>query len=147
MRLERGLATVAQLKAAPDAADNDTSMSIGLGIDLTSTEEVGESIRRFGDRYLERVYTPGELRDCAGDPARLAARFAAKEATNKALTAAERLPWRTIELQRSPTGATSLALTGAAQALALQRGCQSLAVSLSQGQGHALAIVIAEGER
>ncbi len=122
-------------------------MSIGVGIDLTSTDEVRDSIRCFGDRYLKRVYTAQELRDCGRDPARLAARFAAKEATNKALRAPDRLPWQTIEIQRDLTGAPALALTGAAQILAEQRGCRRLALSLTHEQGHAAAVVVAEGER
>jgi holo-[acyl-carrier protein] synthase len=122
-------------------------MSIGVGIDLTSTDEVRDSIRRFGDRYLKRVYTSGELRDSGRDPARLAARFAAKEATNKALRAPDRLPWQSIEVRRGLTGAPELALTGAAEALAAQRGCRRLAVSLTHERGHAAAVVVAEGER
>ena len=122
-------------------------MSIRVGIDLTSTDEVRDSITRFGDRYLERVYTATELRDCAGDPVRLAARFAAKEATIKALRAPDRLPWQTIEIRRDDSGAPSLALSGAAQALAAQRGCRSLSVSLTHERGHAAAVVVTEGER
>lgn len=125
---------------------NDSMTSIGVGIDLTSTDDVRDSMRRFGDRYLERVYTAGELRDCGADPSRLAARFAAKEATIKALHAPDRLPWRTIEVQRSQSGVPVLALTGAAQALARQRGCRRLAISLTHERGHAAAVVVAEGE-
>jgi holo-[acyl-carrier protein] synthase len=142
-----GAAVVASLKIAARSADKDFIMAIGVGIDLTSTDEVRDSIRRFGDRYLERVYTPGELLDCSGDPARLAARFAAKEATIKALRAPDRLPWQAIEIQRNQTGAPSLVLTGAAQALAAQRGCRSLAVSLTHERGQAAAVVVAEGDR
>jgi holo-[acyl-carrier protein] synthase len=93
------------------------------------------------------VYTAGELRDCHGDPARLAARFAAKEATNKALSAPDRLPWQTIEIQPGPTGAPSLVLTGAAQALARERGYENFAVSLTHERAHAAAVVIAKGEK
>jgi holo-[acyl-carrier protein] synthase len=122
-------------------------MGIGVGIDLISTDEVRDSIRRFGDRYLERVYTPGELGDCGGDPSLLAACFAAKEATIKALRAPDRLPWQAIEIRRGPAGAPSLALAGSAQALARERGCHRLRVSLSHERGQAAAIVVAEGQR
>ena len=65
-------------------------MTISIGIDLTSSDAVAESLHAHGTRYLERVYTDRERRDCvrqAGHPDadRLAARFAAKEATLKAL--------------------------------------------------------------
>jgi holo-[acyl-carrier protein] synthase len=122
-------------------------MSIRVGIDLTDAGAVRDSISTFGTRYLERVYTPGELRDCHGDPSRLAARFAAKEATIKALAAPDRLPWRSIEVIRDPSGAPSLALTGAADELARARGCRSLAVSLTHEQDHAAAVVVAEGSQ
>jgi holo-[acyl-carrier protein] synthase len=143
---DRGLSG-ALIKIAFPAADNKASMSTGLGIDLTSTNEVREAIVRFGDRYLERVYTSGELRDCGGDPARLAARFAAKEATNKALMVRDRLPWRTVEIRHSPSGAPSLILSGAARTLARERGYQRFAVSLTHERDYAAAVVIAEGEK
>ena len=66
---------------------------VAVGIDLASVSQVRRSLRDFGDRYLHRVYTPTEIADCCAshDPAPgLAARFAAKEATIKALMVEDR---------------------------------------------------------
>ncbi len=122
-------------------------MSITVGIDLVSTDEVGDSLRMHGDRYLQRVYTQGELRDCGSDVQRLAARFAAKEATMKALgRTGEPLPWRSIAVRRDASGRPSLELSDAAASLAERRGVVELAVSLTHERGLAGAVVLAKGE-
>ena len=59
-------------------------MTIGVGIDMVAIDEVRESLRSHGERYLNRIYTEAELRDWRTDARRPAARFAAKEATMKA---------------------------------------------------------------
>jgi holo-[acyl-carrier protein] synthase len=114
-----------------------------VGIDLMSVDAVEQSIRVHAGRYLRRVYTSRELRDCATsagapDAQRLAARFAAKEAALKVLrTGDEALPWQSIEL------------TGAAGELARQRGVEALDVSLTHEGPFAAAVVVARmrGER
>jgi len=87
-------------------------MAARVGIDLVSVDTVRESIREHGDRYLERIYTEAELRDCLGAegtvPERLAARFAAKEATIKVLRPTdEPIPWHDIEVIRHPSGSVA----------------------------------------
>ena len=125
-------------------------MPITVGIDLVSPETIVDSIGAQGDRYLERVFTAGELADCrtpeGADPSRLAARFAAKEATIKALRPAadDALPWREIEVRRGQDGLPRLTLSGSAATLATERGVLEVAVSLSNHKGMASAIVIAE---
>jgi len=121
---------------------------IRVGIDLCSVQDVAESVSTFGDRYLRRVYTDHELAYCGRDPARsaerLAARFAAKEATVKVLRPADsRLDWRTIEVRRDPAGWCELSLTGNAARLAYEASISSLCVSLSHEAGMANAVVIA----
>ncbi len=115
-----------------------------VGIDLTSLAEVRDSIRAFGQRYLERVYTPRELEDCGADPGRLATRFAAKEAAMKALRAADRLPWHSIAVEGDETGRPALQLTGAAASLARTRGVASSSVTFTYNAGHAAAVVLME---
>ncbi|HXW79375.1 MAG TPA: holo-ACP synthase [Acidimicrobiales bacterium] len=119
----------------------------GIGIDLASTAEVRESIREFGQRYLRRVFTDHELAYCgrSADPApHLAARFAAKEATIKALRAdGSQPPWTSIEVRADPGGWCRMRLYGAAQRLARQRGVSLLSVSLSHEGELAAAIVVA----
>ena len=123
-----------------------------VGIDLVSVDSVHESIREHGARYLERVYTERELRDCrtAQGPVseRLAARFAAKEATIKVLRPAPdaAVPWRSIEVVRHSSGWVALELSGPAATLADAAGLHDFALSLTHEAGHAAAVVIAEGD-
>jgi holo-[acyl-carrier protein] synthase len=122
--------------------------SIRVGTDLCSVEDVAESVATFGDRYLQRIFTDDELEYCGRDPARsaerLAARFAAKEATVKVLRPVDARPeWRSIEVHRDPAGWCELLLSGRAAALAREAGITSLAVSLSHEGGLANAVVVA----
>ena len=120
-----------------------------VGIDLASVDTVRESIRDHGDRYLQRIYTEAELHDCAGPegavPERLAARFAAKEATIKVLrpTEEESIPWHDIEVVRHPSGWVELQLSGAAASLAAERGLDDFELSVSHEAGFAAAVVVA----
>jgi len=121
---------------------------VRVGIDLVSVESVRDSISAHGERYLKRVYTERELRDCGTadgvDPERLAARFAAKEAALKVLRPDdEGIPWHTIEVRRHPTGWVDLELSGPAAALATQAGVTELALSIAHEGGFATAVVIA----
>ncbi len=126
-------------------------MNVSVGLDMVDVREVGESIARFGDRYLARLYTPGELADARGDDMarRLAARFAAKEATLKALAAGSHergesgIDWRAIEVVRGPAGEPRLALHGWAAREAARRNVTSLAVSLTHEGDVAAAVVVA----
>jgi holo-[acyl-carrier protein] synthase len=113
-----------------------------VGVDLVDVPSVAASIAAFGDRYLRRLFTAGELAYAAGSPPRLAARFAAKEAARKALDL-DGGDWRDVEVIRTPSGAPELALHGAAAASAAARGVTDLAVSLSHEGDHATAVVIA----
>jgi holo-[acyl-carrier protein] synthase len=114
-----------------------------VGIDLVDVRRIAASIDAFGDRFLRRVFTDGELAYARSAPAltaeRLAARFAAKEAAKKALEL-EGVGWRELEVARSPSGACHLVLHGAARAAA---GTMSLALSMSHEGDHATAVVIA----
>jgi holo-[acyl-carrier protein] synthase len=120
-------------------------VGLRVGIDLASVDAVRASIARHGERYLERVYTARELADCAGNPERLAARFAAKEAAIKVLRPAdgEPVPWHTIGVRRAASGAVELELTGEAAALAARAGIRELALSISHEGESACAVVIA----
>ena len=121
---------------------------VRVGIDLCSVQDVAESVAQFGDRYLRRIYTDHELEYCGSDPQRsaerLAARFAAKEATVKVLRPPDARPdWRSIEVRRDPGGWCEIALTGSAARLAREAEISSLAVSLSHDSGLANAVVVA----
>jgi holo-[acyl-carrier protein] synthase len=123
-------------------------MPIAVGIDLVEVVEVEEALHHHGERYLNRVYAEHERRDCDGDPRRLAARFAAKEATMKALRRSdEPLPWRAICVRMSAAGQPTLELSGAAAQLAHDRGAHGLSVSLTRAGDNAGAVVLVECAR
>jgi holo-[acyl-carrier protein] synthase len=123
-------------------------MSFTVGIDLVETASVREAVAVHGDRYLDRVYTEAERLDSGSDPVLLAARFAAKEATMKALGRDdEPLPWRSIAVRRDAGGSPTLELRGAAAALAQTRGVRSLSLSMTHEPQHAAAVVLAEVDR
>ncbi len=119
-----------------------------VGIDLVRVSRVEESLAQFGERFLRRVFTDGEIAYANQAPAlaaeRLAARFAAKEAAVKALGLVERgVGWREIEVTRAPSGACQLSLHGAARDAAAEAGVVELAVSLSHEGDYATAVVFA----
>ena len=123
-----------------------------MGTDLVPIEHVAESVARFGDRYVGRVYTEHEVSCCQGTPsvvaAGLAARFAAKEATIKVLRPAENQPdWRSIEIRRDPAGWCSVHLSDGAAAMAREQGITNMAVSLTHEAGMAAAVVVAVCDR
>ncbi len=125
-------------------------MSLRVGIDSVEVVSVRDALEAHGDRYLQRVYTPGERAACARDdgsqdPERLAARFAAKEACVKALHAgASGIPWTDYELHRAPGGQPELELHGGALTLARAAGVEDLAVSFTHEGGLATAVVVAQ---
>ena len=138
-------------------SDEESARAEGLpapavGIDLVDLDEVEASIDRFGDRYLQRVFSPKEAAGCKGTPRlrsrRLAECFAAKEATRKALGVGDDgLSWPSIALLEDVDGARSLDLSGRAAALASERGITSLAVSVTYAGRLVLALVVASTDR
>jgi holo-[acyl-carrier protein] synthase len=120
-------------------------MSTRVGIDLVSVEQVQDSIAGHGTRYLSRIYTDSELVESRSEPQRLAARFAAKEATMKALGRGdEGFGWRDIALASGADGQPTIELSGAAAQLAQRRGVRSISVSLTHERDYAAAVVLME---
>jgi holo-[acyl-carrier protein] synthase len=126
------------------------SSRLRVGIDLVRLSEVQASIDRFGERFVSRIFTPGEERDCRMSPplalSRFATRFAAKEAAFKVLRPGphEPLPWRAVEVRQGHGGFAELALAGHASTLARRRGIKSLTLSMSHEGDYATAVVVAE---
>jgi holo-[acyl-carrier protein] synthase len=123
-----------------------------VGIDLVEVSEVASSVAQFGERYTSRVFTERELRSCGASPgaavagvtARLAERFAAKEATVKVLQPGDsEVNWRSVEVRCGPDGRYQLHLSGNAARLAREAGITSMVVSVSHGAGLAMAVVVA----
>lgn len=124
-------------------------MTHRVGIDLVTVEAVEQAIRDHGRRYLARVYSAGEVADAgsvdAPDASRLAARFAAKEATLKVLRAHElAIPLSSIEVVRTDWGGVEIQLSGAAADRAAEEHLTSFALSLTHEAGYAAAVVLAE---
>lgn len=116
---------------------------VSVGCDVVSLAEIQESLDTFGETYLRRVYTDREIADCTGTNrvARLAARWAAKEAAIKALAITDdATPPRDIEtVLDGPL--PRLILHRAMAARAEQLGYRHLSVSLSHTDCHAVAVV------
>jgi holo-[acyl-carrier protein] synthase len=116
------------------------------GIDSIEIARIDDGIARFGERFLRRFFTPGERADCADQPARLAARFAAKEAVAKALgTGIGDVSWLEIEVRSGERGRPGLILHGAAAAISSQLGLQWWDISLTHEGGRASAVAVALG--
>jgi len=122
--------------------------SLRVGVDLAAVARIEESLAAFGERYVRRVFTAGEAAYAKAAEGRvraerLAARFAAKEATIKALDLGERgVAWTDIEIVRMDNGAPRLALHGSAQAAARDAHVEAFSVSLSHEDGYAIAVVV-----
>lgn len=124
-------------------------MVLGIGTDLIEIARIEKSVAKFGDHFLHRVFTPGEIAYCyqkkhAAES--LASRFAAKEAGAKALgTGISRgVTWKELEVRRNPGERPTLHLTGRAAELAKRMGIVRLSLSLSHSRELAFAVVIAE---
>ena len=119
-------------------------MLLGTGIDMVRIARVERALARFGDRFLHRVYTPGERAYCLARPhpaEALAARFAAKEACFKALGAGNAPRWREMEVLGRPGERPSMNIHGE---IAKRYPLARLWVSLSHEDGLAVATVVAE---
>ena len=120
---------------------------LATGVDLIEVARFAQACERFGERFLGRVFTPQERAVYGGQPERLAARFAAKEAVAKALgTGIGEFAWRDIEIGRDDRGQPTVTLHGPAQARAQTRGLTHFALSLSHTRDHAIAFVVAYTE-
>jgi holo-[acyl-carrier protein] synthase len=124
---------------------------IGIGVDLVECKRIQHSLDRFGERFLKRVFTEGEIEysNSMKFPARhLAARFAAKEAVSKAFGTGigKAMGWRDIDVRKKESGEPYLVLSGQAGDLAKQRGMKSVLITLSHTDEHAMACVVLQGE-
>ncbi len=120
------------------------------GVDMIEIARVERALARYGDRFLERVFTLSEVLYCRARPAELAARFAAKEAVAKALGVGMRMMardgvyWQDVEVVGDRRGKPLVRLSGRAAARADELGLTEWAVSLSHTREHAIAFVVAQ---
>jgi holo-[acyl-carrier protein] synthase len=124
-------------------------MVIGLGTDLIEIERIERSVERFGEQFLQRVFTPGEIAYCQARKSfaeSYAARFAAKEAGAKALgTGISRgVGWKDFEVRRERGQRPELHLSGRAAEIAAGLGVKRISVSLTHSRSMSMAVVVAE---
>jgi holo-[acyl-carrier protein] synthase len=122
-------------------------MKLTQGIDVIEIERIAGSLSRFGERFLHRIYTDAEIAYCRGRAQSLAGRFAAKEATSKALgTGIRRLRWRDIEILPDPRGKPHIYLHGKAAEIARRQGLEHFEVSITHSRSDAVVVVTAWGD-
>ena len=119
---------------------------LGLGMDLVEIDRIEDSMNKFGDRFLQRIFHPGEVqyaRSQARPATHLAARFAAKEAASKAFGTGigKALPWLGMEIGRHSSGEPFLRFHAAGADLAKSRGVLRALVTLSHTRTHSAATV------
>ena len=124
---------------------------IGIGIDLVDCSRIESSIERFGERFLKRVFTEGEISysQSMKYPARhFAARFAAKEALSKAFGTGigKSMGWRDLDVQKKESGEPFVALSGGAELMAKERGVTRVWISLSHTDQVGMATIVLEGD-
>lgn len=119
---------------------------IRCGVDMIECERMTRGIERFGQRFLQRFFTAGERADCADNPVRLAARFAAKEAVAKAIgTGIGDIRWVEIEIRTDgPRRRPRLVLRGHAKRLAAELRLSEWDISLSHTDSLAIAVAVAK---
>ncbi len=122
---------------------------LGVGMDIVETKRIADSLERFGDRFLHRVFLEGEItysQSMKFPHLHLAARFAAKEAVSKAFGTGigHTMGWRDIEIVREPSGQPRVVLHGKAEAHAKTLAVQAVHISLSHTAeyGAASAVVV-----
>ncbi|HEV8458766.1 MAG TPA: holo-ACP synthase [Methylomirabilota bacterium] len=123
----------------------------GIGVDLAQIRRLRRVVERWDDRFLRRVFTEDEIAYCRRrrDPIpHLAARFAAKEATLKALGTGLRMgiKWQELEVRRERGQAPVMVLSGRCRALAQAKGAGSVLLSLSHDGDYAMAQAMLIGD-
>ncbi|MDI6703835.1 MAG: holo-ACP synthase [bacterium] len=125
-------------------------MIYGLGIDLVEINRMRETIERFGERFLERVFTKNEIGYCQTHKDKyehLAARFAAKEALLKAISVGwPKVSFRDVEVVNTRSGSPKIGVYGRAKDLLDKLNLQNISLTISHTKDYATAVVIIEVE-
>lgn len=124
-------------------------MIYGIGVDLVDNRRMERVLRRWGERFVLRVFTENETdaaSDKAGRPGKLALRFAAKEAFSKALGLGMKrgVRWRDIEVFNDPNGRPGLNFYGKTLKICRDRGITGVHLSLSDESAYSIATVVLE---
>ena len=124
-------------------------MIYGIGVDLVQIHRMSRVLERWGDRFMKRVFTPGEIELClkrAFPPSAFALRFAAKEAFAKAmgLGMTGGMIWRDIEVFHDPRGKPGLKVQGKSARTCDETGITDIHLSLTDEKEYAIAMVVLE---
>ncbi len=124
-------------------------MIIGIGSDILEVARLRAELKNDGDAFRQEIFTPCEIEYCDSKryPERhYAARFAAKEATLKALSTGKEqgISWHDIEVRNDRNGQPYIVLSGKARDLAYEMRAGRILVSLSHTSEWALANVVLE---
>ncbi len=124
-------------------------MIFGIGIDTAQVSRIARAMKRWGERFQQRVFTPYEIEYCRrkrNPYPNFAARFAAKEAFVKALGIGIRrgVHWRDIEVRRGPLGRPVLKISGRAEDLLRRERIEGIFLSLTHDGDYGVAMVVLE---
>lgn len=133
-------------------SDTTESDILGIGTDITECLRIARMIERHGELFINRVYTPEEIRYCRSRKQatqHFTGRWAAKEAILKALGTGWRrgISWRDIEIRNEPGGKPMVAVRGGVKEMVERLGISRLLVSISHCRTHAMAHALALGAR
>lgn len=125
--------------------------AVGIGVDIVEVERIAGTIAEWAGRFLNRIYTEGEIRYCRRkrDPyPSFAGRFAAKEALFKALGTGLRrgVRWKEVEVVRRPGGPPEIELEGRTREIAEGLGVGRVLLSISHTRRLAVASVLLQAE-
>lgn len=134
----------AGLAGLPAPLHPTQGVNIAVGVDIIEVDRVRKVYEHHGERFLKRVFTEIEIRQCRGKVTRLAGRFAVKEAISKALgTGLHGVAWREMEVVQLRSGRPSVRLHGNARQRAELLGLSGFDVSIADLQTFSIAIAVA----
>ncbi len=124
---------------------------IGIGTDIIEVLRIAQMIERHGELFINRVYTPDEIRYCQSRKMatqHFAGRWAAKEAILKAIGTGWRrgISWRDVEVLSAKAGQPAVSLHGGALEVAQGLGIEEVLISISHCRSHATAYAVAQGD-
>ena len=120
---------------------------LAIGVDIIEVARIERSVSRYGQHFLDRIFTNQEQAYCEGKPERLAGRFAVKEAVGKALgIGIGDVRWQEIEIKNDLRGRPELILHGDAKKVAENLGLQSWSISMSHSETNAVGMAVALGK-
>jgi holo-[acyl-carrier protein] synthase len=124
--------------------DSEAAGPVEVGVDAIEIERIAGALGKFGQRFLNRIYTERERERYGHRPAELAARFAAKEAVMKVLgTGVRGIRWRDIEVLPNRRGKPIVQLHETAARRAFDLGFRHIAISLTHSRTDSIAVVAA----